>query len=181
MNLARERWITLFGEGPFPHPRTVSDGWRLEFPSEGSVNYVTTTYFHQNENPDRLVLHCRIIALPGSEWAALGRREGEGLDPNFRPILCAHVTDGEFGRWWPREGIFLANQSVRKTWEFDPEQWTSVFGKPATHSKHSLRAFRKACLRAQYGLTFGGGNAYGHGVRMLRGRASIRVTRFEIS
>lgn len=181
MNLALESWITLFGEGPYPHPDPADDGWRLTFPARGSVNYVTTVERHQNDNADRLALRCRVQVDPRAEWVALGRRNGEGLDPNFRPVLIADMTDNEFARWWPDEGLDLKNGSVRKSWDLDPERWTSVWGKRATDSRQALRAFRRACSRGQYGLTFGGGNAYGHGVRTKGGQASIVVTRFEFT
>lgn len=178
MNLAKQDWVTLYGEGNFPQPEGDSFGWRFEFPREGSVNYVTTRErFKNRPRPERLVISYAIAATPNAEWKALGRKGREGLEPNFRPILLANMG-GELGRWWHGRCVFLENGSGSVSWDLNPAEWTSVFSTPADTDDTTRRAFRNAVSQARFGVTFGGGNAYGHGVRLVSGRASFRIKKF---
>jgi len=108
----------------------------------------------------------------------MDRKGDEGLEPNFRPMLMAHMS-GSYGRWWPTRGIELKRGRGSTFWNLDPSEWTSVYGERADKNETTRRFFEKCIRRAIFGLTFGGGNNYGHGVQMASGQASLLVTKFQ--
>jgi hypothetical protein len=62
-----------------------------------------------------------------------------------------------------------------------PREWTSVYGKPATHSPSVTRKFKDLLdTPVGFGLTFGGGNFYGHGIRMAAGSAELEVLSIKV-
>ena len=84
----------------------------------------------------------------------------------------------EFYRWWSRAGVVLADGTFTLDVPLQPSLWTSVFGKSG---ESNPRAFAAALADlSSVGVTFGGGCFYGHGVRVLNGRATFTMKRFEI-
>jgi hypothetical protein len=84
----------------------------------------------------------------------------------------------EFYRWWSTAGTVLRPGSFTLTVPLEPALWRSVFGKTGDANPH---AFADALADLGHvGVTFGGGCFYGHGVRILRGRAAFTMTRFTI-
>ena len=84
----------------------------------------------------------------------------------------------EFYRWWSVAGTVLRAGSFTLTVPLEPALWRSVFGKTGDANPS---AFAEALADlGRVGVTFGGGCFYGHGVRILRGRAAFTMTRFTI-
>jgi len=83
-----------------------------------------------------------------------------------------------FYRWWSIAGTVLKAGSFTLTVPLAPAHWRSVSGKTG---EANPRAFADALADlGRVGVTFGGGCFYGHGVRVLRGRAAFTMTRFAI-
>lgn len=84
----------------------------------------------------------------------------------------------EFYRWWSNAGTALKEGAVTVDVALEPALWTSVFGKTGDNNP---AAFAEAMANiGNVGVTFGGGCFYGHGVRILNGRATFTMNRFAV-
>jgi hypothetical protein len=84
----------------------------------------------------------------------------------------------EFYRWWANAGTVLKEGTFTVSVPLQPSLWTSVFGKKGDANP---RAFAAAIADlGNVGVTFGGGCFYGHGVRILNGRAVFTMNRFAV-
>jgi hypothetical protein len=62
-----------------------------------------------------------------------------------------------------------------------PENWSSVNGKRASQDAQVQFAFEKALLNvSRFGLTFGGGCSFGHGVNIHGGTATFLLLDYRI-
>lgn len=94
----------------------------------------------------------------------------------FHPMLKSEewLFNGWPDRWWckqpfvlkPTNGLILLDVSL------DPSNWSDVDGTSADTSPYTIAAFQAVLARpSYYGMTFGGGNFYGHGVKAYGGPA----------
>lgn len=90
----------------------------------------------------------------------------------------------EYNRWWSNPIAFQikSTDSVDITVPFTPENWSSVYGKFANYDNASLAGFNDAVKNPGYfGITFGGGCFFGHGVNVSGGTARFTVTNFRLT
>lgn len=84
----------------------------------------------------------------------------------------------EFYRWWSNAGTVLKEGTFTVNVALEPALWTSVFGKTGDSNP---AAFAEAMANlGNVGVTFGGGCFFGHGVRILNGRAVFTMNRFAV-
>lgn len=167
-----------------PSPSPHRDGWSFDFPqpdqAAGHVHYVT--FRHGSlKGKTRIVLKYRIEAAPGVEIVPKdypGRLSALTLYFQRAGDNWSGTAKYETYRWWAtvRKHRPLTAGVHELTVRFD-ENWTAV-----TSSTAQTRpaAFRNALRDAdRVGLTFGGGNGWGHGV-YATGPARFVVTGFEV-
>lgn len=88
----------------------------------------------------------------------------------------------EFYRWWSnpvsvklQKGPFHASAPLRAG------AWSSVMGKKGNASPAARAGFQATLAHpARVGVTFSGGDAFGHGVNVRGGRATMTVSKFHI-
>ena len=162
------------------HPKTHPDGWAIDIPTPGNVNYITARYG----------------SLSGKHWLRLKLRietdEGVEIVPKDSPGSPAMITlffqrsgddwsgTGKFEtyRWWAtfatltplRAGSFEIIAPLDQIWT--AVQTSSALTKPDAFIDAQLQGDR-------VGFTFGGGSGYGHGVGAT-GPARVVVTTFEV-
>lgn len=88
----------------------------------------------------------------------------------------------DFYRWWSNPlHVELRPGAFRLTVPLAYGQWSSVFGHRADSSAAAKRGFSAALAHPwRVGMTFGGGNSFGHGVNIRGGTATMRVTYFHM-
>lgn len=88
----------------------------------------------------------------------------------------------EFYRWWSNPvSVKLQAGPFHATVPLRPDQWSSVFGKKGNASPAARAGFAQALAHAaKVGMTFSGGNTFGHGVNIRGGKATMAVTHFRV-
>ena len=169
-----------------PQPFTLSnDGSALSFafPSSGSINYLFT--------PSRLAAVSGTLTIT-VRVASSGPVVFNSLDPqtssctippSVRPLIWSNNNgNGEFDRWWsnPR-AITLAAGTHTLSVPLIAEAWSSVNGRFGNADAPTRFAFDRALLNVtRFGLTFGGGCSFGHGVNVRNGTATFALTEYSI-
>lgn len=179
MNLANRKWITTYPEKG-RHPVARAGGFSVDIPKTGSLNYIITQSMVESGDARRLTIKGRVECAPGTKFTAIDRNGSEGLEPNFRPMLM-HDMYGALNRWWCDDHVTLAgNESFVLSIPLTPDRWTSVFGRRGDENSATEKAFRRVRSRCYFGLTFGGGSNYGHGVRATP-KATVHMTHYSLS
>ena len=156
----------------------------------GSVNYITrpwgglkpSTWVKSWFRKLTIAVTYKITTSGSPKFKSLDSTQG--LLPNFRPMLerADDPMDWSHYRWWPTGDncCFLTNSSaqVYKEWTTDLSLWSTVDGHVGTSDVSGF----KAALRnlGHVGLTFGGGNSFGHGVCVTGGAARFYLLSFTI-
>jgi hypothetical protein len=105
------------------------------------------------------------------------------IPPSVRPLIWANNNgNGELDRWWSNPRAFtLAAGAGTITVPLTADAWSSVNGKFGNADAPTRFAFDKALLNvSRFGLTFGGGCSFGHGINVRGGTATLAVTEYVI-
>jgi len=182
LSLQASAWQTISEPQPFP---LANDGAALtfEFPSSGSMNYLFTA------SPLKIVHGTLSVSVRVS---ASGPVVFNSLDPqtaacaipsSARPFLWANDNgNGDYDRWWSNQQAFtLAAGAATITVPLTADAWSSVNGKIGNADGPTKFAFDKALLNvSRFGVTFGGGCSFGHGINVSGGTATFAVTEYRI-
>jgi hypothetical protein len=175
-------WQTISDPQPFT---LANDGSALtfEFPASGSMNYLFTA------SPLTIVRGTLSVSI---RVTTSGPVVFNSLDPNsstctippsVRPFLWANENgNGEFDRWWSNPRAFnLAAGTGTITVPLTADAWSSVNGKFGNADAPTKFAFDRALLNvSRFGLTFGGGCSFGHGINVRNGTATFAVTDYSV-
>lgn len=178
-------WNIRFSAGVSEHPR--GPGWFFNFPGRtGHVNYVTTRYRGDRPLSGVLRMGIAIQTLSGAprfNYFAGLQPTGCNTPATVRPYFEVNVSNDQFGRWWSNPvGIELQQGIFDITVPIEPENWSSVYGRFGNQGPAALNGFRRATRTVrQVGFTFGGGCFFGHGVRVLKGKARFLLMQYEIN
>jgi len=181
---AAQAWDIRYSRGVTLHAPVAGEEFSFDFPlAPGLVGYVSKQATGAAKGAVRASFSIatsgdavfdyrtaadNTCAAPASVRLLL-QRKGDDL---------SGVGPYEFYRWWSIAGTALRAGSFTLTVPLKPALWRSVFGKTG---EANPRAFADALANlGSVGVTFGGGCFYGHGVRILRGRAAFTMTRFAV-
>ena len=97
-------------------------------------------------------------------------------------------TGNNYLRWWSRDGYFrfdLDPMPTTATWTLaiplDPHRWSGVNGWLADTNSETLAFFHSVLAGwSDWGLTFGGGCSYGHGLYVSGGTASLTILDYRV-
>lgn len=180
LSLQSSAWEAISDPQPFA---LANDGAALtfEFPSAGSINYLFT--------PSPVAAVRGTLAVTVRVTTA-GPVVFNSLDPqtatcsipsSVRPFIWANNNgNGEFDRWWsnPR-AIALAAGTATIDVPLTAEAWSSVNGRIGNADAPTRFAFDRALLNvSRFGLTFGGGCSFGHGINVRNGTATFTLTEY---
>jgi hypothetical protein len=182
ISLQSSAWETISDPQPFP---LSNDGSALmfQFPSSGSINYLFTP------SPQAIVHGTLSVSV---RVTTSGPVVFNSLDPqtstctipsSVRPFIWANNNgNGEFDRWWSNPRAFtLAAGTGTITVPLTADAWSSVNGKFGNADAPTKFAFDKALLNvSRFGLTFGGGCSFGHGINISGGNATFTVTEYVV-
>ena len=110
------------------------------------------------------------------------------MPPNFRLFFQRKGDDMtsqgimQYYRWWANPTYHvIAAGSGDMTVPLVPSQWSSVFGARGDASAQVIGFFNDALRNCEHaGITFGGGSAFGHGVRVTSGSARYHMLEFRV-
>jgi len=180
--LQSSAWQTI--SDPQPLPLTNDAGaLTFDFPDSGSMNYLFTpsplTIVHGT-----LSVSVRVTTSGPVVFNSLDPQTTSCTIPSsVRPFIWANDNgNGEFDRWWsnPR-ALTLAAGTGTITVPLTADAWSSVNGKFGNADAPTKFAFDKALLNvSRFGLTFGGGCSFGHGINVRGGTATFSVTEYVI-
>lgn len=173
-------WETIGDPQPFPL-RNEGGALTFEFPATGSIHYIYTA------SPLRAVhgtlsVTLRVTTTGPVVFNSLDQSSC-GIAPSVRPLIWANDNgEGDFDRWWSNPFAFtLASGSTTILVPLKPASWSSVNGKRGDQDPQVQFAFDKALLNVtRFGLTFGGGCSFGHGINIRGGTASFVLTDYRI-
>jgi hypothetical protein len=182
LSLQASAWQTISEPQPFP---LANDGaaLTLEFPSSGSMNYLFTA------SPMKIVHGTLSVSV---RVTTSGPVVFNSLDPqtaacaipsSVRPFLWANDNgNGDYDRWWSNQQAFtLAAGTGTISVLLTADAWSSVNGKIGNADGPTRFAFDKALLNvSRFGVTFGGGCSFGHGINVSGGTATFAVTDYRI-
>ena len=182
LTLQSSAWETISAAQPF---QLRNDGAALafDFPSSGSINYLFT--------PSPLTIARGTLSVTVRVTTS-GPVIFNSIDPqsstctipsSVRPLIWANNNgNGEFDRWWsnPR-AITLAAGTHTITVPLTADAWSSVNGKFGNADDPTRFAFDRALLNVtRFGLTFGGGCSFGHGINVTNGSATFALTEYQV-
>lgn len=182
LTLQSSAWETISDPQPFP---LGNEGAALTFelPTSGSMNYLFTA------SPLKIVRGTLSVTV---RVTTTGPVAFNSLDPqtsactipsSVRPFLWANDNgNGDYDRWWSNTRSFvLAAGTGTISVPLTPDAWSSVNGKVGNADGPTTFAFDKALLNvSRFGLTFGGGCSFGHGINVSGGAATFAVTEYAI-
>lgn len=168
---ATKEWAASYSSGVVLSYPSGSE-FSFQMPSDGHVNMITKS----GQIPGKSISVSGKITASGGQFNSLDKCEG-GLPPTAHVYLEKDMG-GEFGRWWSNpEMIVLKDGSFTLTVPIQPSSWSNVSGKMGTESPNEFADFMRQ-KPYRMGLTFGGGCAFGHGVRYRNGKATFTLTKF---
>jgi hypothetical protein len=181
ISLDAKDWKFLFGRGmpsrPTNHPQ---GGWMFAFPKigEGILSYLTHATVSGRLEASALSARIEIVTEGPVEFDHYTESHNTSPYPAHARFMIQrknYLTLDENDRWWSRLiAVKLEKGMHEMRVPLEPEYWSNVYGKVGNSSAAALRGFRRALSETdQIGFTFGGGNYYGHGVRVKNGTASF--------
>ncbi len=182
ISLQSSGWETISDPQPFP---LSNDGSALtfQFPGSGSMNYMFTAsplaMVHGT-----LAVSVRVTTTGPVVFNSLDPQTASCTIPSsVRPLIWANNNgNGEFDRWWSNPRAFtLAAGTGTIAVPLTADAWSGVNGKFGNVDGPTKFAFDKALLNvSRFGLTFGGGCSFGHGINIRGGTATFAVTEYVI-
>jgi hypothetical protein len=180
ISLQSSAWQTISDPQPYP---LGNDGPALtfEFPGEGSMHYLFTP------SPLTIVrgtlsISLRVTTSGPVVFNSLDQSSC-GIPPSVRPLIWANSNgSGNNDRWWSNPRAFaLAAGTATITVPLTAESWSNVNGKYGNADTETRYAFEKALTTvSRFGVTFGGGCSFGHGVNVRAGAALFALTEYVI-
>lgn len=180
LSLQSSTWQTIGEPQPFP---LANDGSALtfEFPADGSMHYLFTT------SPlmivrGTLAVSVRVTTSGPVIFNSIDQTSC-GIQPSVRPLIWANGNgNGDNDRWWSNPRAFaLAAGSSTITVPLTPESWSNVIGKYGNADAETTYTFEKALTTvSRFGVTFGGGCSFGHGISVRNGTANFALTEYSI-
>jgi hypothetical protein len=182
ISLQSSAWETIGEPQPFP---LANDGGALafQFPADGSINYLFTA------SPLRIAhgtlsVSVRVTTTGAVVFNSLDPQSSTCTIPSsVRPLIWANDNgNGAYDRWWSNPRSFtLAAGSATIAVPLTADAWSSVNGRFGNADPETKFAFDKALLNVtRFGLTFGGGCSFGHGINIRGGTATFAVTEYAI-
>jgi hypothetical protein len=180
--LQSSAWETIGDPQPFP---IGNDGSALTFtfPGRGSINYLYTA------SPLTIVrgtlsASIRVTAAGAVAFNSLDPQTAQcTIPPSVRPFLWANNNgNGPNDRWWSNQRAFtLAAGTSTIAVPLSAESWSSVDGRLGNADAAARFAFDTALLNvSRFGLTFGGGCSFGHGINVSGGTATFALTEYSV-
>lgn len=182
MALQSGAWETIGDPQPYP---IGNDGTALtlDFPATGSINYLYTA------SPLSIVRGTLSVTI---RVTTVGAVVFNSVDPqtasctiptSVRPFFWANANgNGANDRWWSNQRAFtLAAGTATISVPLTADSWSSVNGRLGNADSETKFAFDRALLNVtRFGVTFGGGCSFGHGVNIRGGAASFAITEYAI-
>lgn len=180
LTLASDAWQTI--SEPDPVVLATADGaLTFDFPASGSVNYIYTA------SPFPVVRGTLEVTLRVSTTGSVVFHSLDtgacNIPTAVRPFFWSNENgNGSYDRWWSNPNSFtLAPGTNVITVPLRPANWSSVNGKIGSENAETKYGFEKALLNvSRFGLTFGGGCSFGHGVNVTGGRAQFVLTDYSV-
>lgn len=180
ITLQSSAWETIGDPQPYP---IGNDGAVLsfQFPTTGSIHYLYTA------SPIRAVhgtlnMTVRVTTSGPVVFNALDQSNC-GIAPSVRPLIWANDNgNGDYDRWWSNPRSFnLAAGTATISVPLTAGNWSSVNGQFGNRDAQVQFQFDKALLNvSRFGVTFGGGCSFGHGINIRGGSASFALTDYRI-
>jgi hypothetical protein len=181
-------WNILYSKQMPVHPSESDVGWYFDFPRvPGSVHYVTTSVAISAS--DFVKAEMEVRAASGTVFDHRTELSNTGDFPAHARFFLQRRGDNMTGRgamryyrWWANPQAFkLENGAMTLTVPLSPSEWSSVYGEKGDSSPAATKGFQDALADlSAVGLTFGGGNFFGHGVRVSAGAARFYLRSFEV-
>jgi hypothetical protein len=181
VGMSADTWNFLYGTGDFAggHPDQLSTGgWEFDFGSSSNdqVDYLTRNFSKPLDTNWRIEFRGTVTSTdpvfdwpdndtPGTAYATmLLRKKGDNA-----------LTDGN-GRFWcasTRLNLVTTSGAFTLSSRLNPDFWTNVDG------QKSAKKFKQLIREnlGSVGLTFAGGNTFGHGAWMDSGTCTLAITR----
>jgi hypothetical protein len=174
-------WFFVFGRNMPTRPVSNGQGgWMFDFPKMGQGILSYLMHPTRGGRPEGSEISARVEIVTEGDVIFDHYTEPNNTSPypahaRFMIQRMPYLTEDENDRWWSR---LIAIKLEKGTHEIrvpiDPAYWSNVYGKIGNSSPQALRGFRRALKETdQIGFTFGGGNFYGHGVRVKNGTATF--------
>jgi len=190
ISMDSDDWHFLFGRGMPPHPTAHGPNqWLFAFPaieSRGVLSYLMHPTPRGRIEASALYAKIEIVTDGPVEFDHYTESHNTSAFPAHARFMIQRkdqLTTHEFDRWWSREIAVKLEAGVHEMRvPITPELWSSVYGKVGNSSEAALEGFYRALKETdQIGFTFGGGNYFGHGVRVKNGTATfiLREMRLE--
>lgn len=181
MEYADKQWRFQYKRGMSARPFKSGKGFWFHFPGPtGAVSYVVCAIDEVLDRRQRtVIMTCRIETSDDYEFDEDTMGDDPGtMPPSVRVMLFEDINRPVGGRWWALQGIELRPGTHSITVPIAPFWWGNEIGQRGDTEPDMFRATLRRPL--QMAITFGGGNDYGHGVRMARGSATFRLLRLTV-
>ena len=161
MNYAKEKWHITAGKGiQLKANKGIEFDW-----GNGAASYIETPA-QPITGPITLVV--QVTTAVGVAFDAIFDEGAEygPMAPQVRVMLRGRGGQ-RYSRWYADAGITLRAGRYGLTVSANPQHWTSVYGICADATKQARNVFNNIKREPTHiALVFGGGNDYGHGVRI---------------
>lgn len=160
-----------------------ADGtWQFEFPATDGVHYLTRLLIKAEAGRHTAFLACKIQKISGQPLFKSVDTTGP-MPPSARLMVQRADDDmrSEDGRWWSNPACIVLNadgNSQTLSVQLSPNLWSNVNG----HFGNSRPAQFADAMKnlGRLGITFGGGNSFGHGVYATGGRARFTLIKCKL-
>jgi hypothetical protein len=182
LGLEPTAWETISEPQPYLL-RSEGGALVLDFPTTGSINYLYTP----SPLPavrGTLVVTVRVTTAGPVLFNSLDPQTVSCVLPSaVRPFFWANDNgNGSFDRWWSNPRAFtLTAGAATISVPLTPEAWSSVNGRFGNSDDPTRFQFERALLNvSRFGVTFGGGCSFGHGINVRGGSATFALTGYSI-
>lgn len=170
-------WRITYSPGMPDTMSKTAEGWHyFDFPLVDGIHYVLK--YQNPKNPTLLTMTFRVES---NEEAVYAESNPHGVAAQVRPMIEVRGDNmrDDYGRWWAHSDSYVLgsndNQDITISVPITVDKWSSVFG----HS--DPQAFKDSMDNiGQAGVTFGG-QFYGHGVKLLTGKARFILKDFQLT
>lgn len=173
-------WSSISDPSPYPLTNTGS-ALSFDFPTSGSMHYLYTA------SPRQIVRGTLSVTLQVSTSGPVVFTPLDttacGLAPSVRPFFWANEAgNGDSDRWWSNPRAFtLAGGASTLTVPLEPAAWSNVSGRYGNADPAIQYAFERALTNVtRFGVTFGGGCSFGHGIRVSGGTATFTLSDYSV-
>lgn len=160
-------------------------------PGKACIDYLTTTYKIAPLTNAVSLNMTFTVETTGTVVFSHDTESGNtgGLTSNVRLFFASDTSNSAskpYGRWWANPTCFtftdgMATTVGSLTMPLTGDKWSSVFGEFGNASAKAIAGFQQ-CLQQvkEVGMTFGGGNFYGHGINISGGTARFILNSYVI-